>query len=42
MMAGAFVLPEGLVGEMEAPATRRPSMPCTRYKERGQVYTYYY
>src|ERR1700756_5773753 len=30
IMAGAFVLPPGMLGMIEASATRRPSMPRTR------------
>ena len=30
IMVGAFVLPRGMVGMMEASITRKPSMPCTR------------
>ena len=30
MIDGALVLPEGMVGKIEASATRRPWMPCTR------------
>ena len=30
MIDGALVLPDGMVGKMDASATRRPSMPCTR------------
>ena len=29
MMDGALVLPDGMVGKIEASATRRPSIPCT-------------
>ena len=29
MMHGAFVLPDGMVGKIEASAMRRPSSPCT-------------
>src|SRR5205823_9915504 len=29
MIEGALVLPEGMVGKIEASATRRPSRPCT-------------
>ena len=29
MMQGAFVLPDGMVGKIEASAMRRPSSPCT-------------
>ena len=30
MIAGAFVLPDVIVGMIEASATRKPRMPCTR------------
>ena len=29
MIEGALVLPDGMVGKIEASATRRPSRPCT-------------
>ena len=31
IMEGAFVLPEVIVGMIEASATRTPSKPCTRF-----------